>query len=87
MPLTYQIESSLVHKLLMSIIGSILVIGGYMIVWAYLDARWKGELDTRMEQIQQYMLKLDAHIKEPCHDVACERLKNLREYKNSYNGH
>jgi hypothetical protein len=50
-----------------------------MIVWAYLDARWKGQLDIKMEQIQAYMLKLDSHVVKPCHDIACERLKRLNE--------
>lgn len=55
-----------------------------MIIWAYLDAKWKGELDVRMEQIQQYMSKLDNHIKAPCHDVACERIQNLQDYKRNH---
>ena len=79
MPETYQIESGLVHKLLISIITAIIMIGGYMIAWAYVDARWKGELDVKMEQIQRYVIKLDEHIEKPCHDVACERLRNLNK--------
>ena len=85
MPATYQIESSLVHKLIISIITAIVMIGGYMIVWAYVDARWKGELDSKMEQIQRYMIKLDDHIAKPCHDVACERISGLQ--KGSEGGH
>ena len=81
MPETYQIESSLVHKLLISIITAIVMIGGYMIAWAYVDAHWKGELDIKMEQIQRYMIKLDDHIAKPCHDIACERIKGLQKHK------
>ena len=73
----YSVEKGLVHKLIMSIISAILLIGGYMIVWAYLDARWKGQLDIKMEQIQAYMMKLDDHVVKPCHDIACERLRNI----------
>ena len=80
MPGTYQIDSGLVHKILLSIMASIICVGGYMIVWAYLDARWKGELDVKMEQIQRYMIKLDDHIAKPCHDVACERIKGLQKH-------
>jgi hypothetical protein len=81
MPGTYQIDSSLVHKILLSIIASIVAVGGYMIVWAYLDARWKGELDVKMEQIQRYVTKLDDHIAKPCHDVACERIQGLQKHR------
>jgi len=75
---TYQIEKTLIHKLILSIIGGIFLIGGYMIAWAYLDAEWKGGMDQKIIEIGKYMSKLDSHIKEPCHKVACERLRNLK---------
>ena len=80
MPETYQIESSLVHKLIVSCISAIILIGAYMLGWAYVDASWKAKMDEKMEQIQKYMIKLDDHIARPCHDVACERLQELKKH-------
>lgn len=77
----YEISAQLVHKLIGAIIAAILAIGGYMALWAISDASWKARMDERWaivrEAISNFDSELDEHKGKPCHDVACERLRNL----------
>jgi len=75
---SYQISSSLVHKLIAAIISAIVLIGSYMIVWAINDANWKGRLEERWIDIERMVKDFREHEKKPCHDVACEKLKGLK---------
>ena len=75
----YQIEKGLVHKLILSIIGSILGVGAYMVVWGINDAAFKAKVMEYMIKVDVIEKELTVHVKIPCHDIACERLRNLKQ--------
>ena len=75
---SYQISSSLVNRLIAAIIIAIISIGGYMIVWAINDAQWKGRLEERWMTMEKFVKDFREHEKKPCHDVACEKLKSIK---------
>ena len=82
---TYQIDSGLVHKLIWTIIAAILSIGGYMVVWAINDSRFKQEVRTTLVHINRHIEQFERHMAEPCHDVACERFRIIEQHPHHRN--
>ena len=78
----YQLPARLVHNLIRSIFGSILVIGGYMIIWAINDAAWKAALDVRIGQIEETLKGMDMAGVLPRAD---ERLRALEGWRQDHN--
>jgi len=58
----YIIPTSLVSKLIIAIFGSLIGIGGYMVVWAINDGRWKTIIDERMASTQSTLKILQAAV-------------------------
>ena len=73
----YLIPAPLVNKAILSIIGGIVLIAGYMVVWAINDAAFKATVLGAIERIPVIERNLDRHEDKPCHDVACERFREL----------
>lgn len=73
----YLIPAPLVNKAILSIIGGIVLIAGYMVVWAINDAAFKATVLGAINKIPVIESKQDAHERKPCHDVACERFREL----------
>ena len=48
----YVVPTTLVHWAITSIIGGILAIGAYMVVWAINDAAWKSALEGKLVAIE-----------------------------------
>ncbi len=76
----YTIQSTLVNRLIGTIIASILAIGGYMIVWALNDAQFKAEVRSSLIEIRRNADNFEKHMERPCHDVACERLRQIERH-------
>ena len=72
----YELPARLVHNLIRSIFGTIVIIGGYMIIWAINDAAWKAQLDIRIEKIEQALMAIDAAGILP---RAEERIRSLEQ--------
>jgi hypothetical protein len=45
----YYLSARLVNKLIFSIFSGIIIIAGYMIVWAVNDGRWKSAQEVKLE--------------------------------------
>jgi hypothetical protein len=55
----YHVPSTLVHRALFSIIGGIVVIGGYMVIWAVNDSAFKARIEERLAQIERRMARME----------------------------
>lgn len=77
----YLIPAPLVNKAIMSIIGGIVLIAGYMVVWAINDAAFKVKVLGAIERIPVVEQSLDQHEDKPCHDVACERFRKFDKHE------
>jgi hypothetical protein len=55
----YHVPSALVHRALFSIIGGIVVIGGYMVIWAVNDSAFKARIEERLAQIERRMARME----------------------------
>ena len=73
----YLIAKPLVHKAIVSIISGIIVIAGYMIVWAVNDASWKAKQEARIELVL-------GEIDQGILDRADERVRVLEEWKRDH---
>ena len=51
----YTISAGLVHTAIVAIVGSLLGLCGYMIVWAINDAAWKARVDDKMSHVEQQL--------------------------------
>lgn len=58
----YFLPASLVNKIILSIVGSIIAIGMYMIGWAYNDVQWKTEQEQKFDRVEDKILSLDAKV-------------------------
>jgi hypothetical protein len=56
---TYKLPSTLVHRAIGSIIGSICLIGGYMVIWAVNDSAFKARIEERLIQIERRMARIE----------------------------
>ena len=52
---SYTISARLVHWGITSIISGIVVIGGYMVVWAINDSAWRARVTTEVNEIHERM--------------------------------
>jgi len=52
----YYLSAGLVNKLILSILTGIVVIAGYMIVWAVNDASWKASQETKLDAFQRVQM-------------------------------
>ena len=75
----YVISAPLVHKLIMSIIGGIVAIGAYMVIWALNDTEWKATITTRLEALREDVAEIKAETGEGQLNVARERLDTLED--------
>jgi len=73
----YKVSAPLVHWAITSIIGAIVILGGYMVVWAINDAEFKGEMRALLVTVTLIKRDVEEHDNKPCHDVACEKFKQL----------
>ena len=71
----YLIPAPLVNKAIISIIGSIFLIGAYMVVWAVNDASFKARVLSAIDRIPMIEARMQLHMDKPCHDVACVELE------------
>jgi hypothetical protein len=44
----YSVPAPLVHNILKSVVGAILILGGYMVVWGINDATFKATVITKL---------------------------------------
>jgi hypothetical protein len=65
---TYRIDAKLVNRLITSAITSIIVIGGYMLVWGLNDARFKSRVLIELSYLKERVIEIgedqDAHEHE-----------------------
>ena len=60
----YFVPASLVNKLIIAIFGSLVAVGGYMIVWAINDARWKAGQDANISGLRDEIGNLEQDIED-----------------------
>ena len=58
----YFLPASLVNKIMVSIVGSIFVVGAYMIGWAYNDVQWKTEQEQKFDRLEDQLRNTDSKI-------------------------
>ena len=72
-----EVDKKLVHRVLWSIVISIVSIGGYMIAWAVNFSGWQSKITEQVSYIVISVDKFNNHLQAPCHGVACEKLRTL----------
>ena len=75
----YEVPAKLVNWLVYSILGSLVAIGGYMVVWNRSDNEWKTSLMVRMESVQEKLGSLQ-------HKIDSGILPRTEERINALNG-
>ena len=74
---TYEIPVGLLNDLIMAIIGSILAIGAYMIVWAIADAKHKTAVIGRLKHLEELIEIHDSY--RAAHDIYTHKVDVLEQ--------
>ena len=78
----YEIPVSLLNDLILTIIGAILAIGAYMIIWAIHDAKHKVLVLTRLGMLEDLIKLHDTYRAE--HDRYAQRVETLSARLNDH---
>lgn len=70
----YFMPASLVNRLILAIVGAILAIGGYMVLWAMSDVAWKSTQELKINEIAKDMGALSEKHTDGIHPIAAERI-------------
>lgn len=73
----YAVPSRLVHAAILSIIGGMVGLGGYMATWAYSDIRFKTTTTDAISDMEREMHRLDSKIDGYPPQWLRERVVNL----------
>jgi hypothetical protein len=73
----YQVPAKLVNWLVYSILGALLTIGGYMVVWNRSDNAWKAVLMTRIDTMNESITELKLKVNTGVLPIAQQRLDSL----------
>ena len=60
----YWVSAKLVHRAIYSILGSLIVLGGYMAAWAYADAKWKATITERQNDVRMRLAEVERRVRE-----------------------
>ena len=71
------IEAALVNRCITAIMTAILAIGGYMVAWGIADAKWKGEVVTRLTAVENLLDVHDTYRKQS--DQSVKRLDDVEQ--------
>ena len=74
---SYEIPVSLMNDLIIAIIGAILGIGAYMIIWAIADAKYKVLVLSRLKGLEDLIQVHDSY--RASHDVYREKVDNMEQ--------
>lgn len=83
----YKISAGLVHKVLLSIIGGMLTIAAYMVLWALNDTGWKHSMTERIAAQDKEIAALKVQLSEGVLPVARQQLKELERRMNRVEAH
>ena len=81
---TYEIPVSLLNDLIVAIIGSIIGIGAYMVVWAIADAKHKTLVLNRLTQLENLIQLHDTY--RAGHDKVVQKVETLEQRMNDFTG-
>ena len=74
---TYEIPVGLLNDLIMAIIGAILAIGAYMIIWAIADAKHKTAVIGRLKHLEELIDIHDTY--RAAHDIYTHKVDVLEQ--------
>jgi CHASE3 domain sensor protein len=60
-----QISNKLISLLSSAILGALLAIAGYMVLWAINDSRWKGTMEEHTRNIEYRLSRLEHRTDAP----------------------
>jgi hypothetical protein len=80
MPDNYSVDSRLVNRLIYTVLAALLSIAGYMTAWALSFNSWQARVDAKLDEIMREVVMMEQHVQQPCHGVACERLRQLESH-------
>lgn len=86
---TYVVAATLVHRTILSIIGGIAIIAGYMVLWAIQDTGWKASTNTMLTEMRRDLEQIEERISADILPIAKERIEHLEEdlKEHKENGH
>ena len=71
----YVVPAPLMHRIMVAVLSSIIIIGGYMVMWAYNDAAFKSRMLTEMQFLKDRVVEIgeDQDEHEADHDYQSSR--------------
>lgn len=79
--------ATLVEAVIYAILAALIAVGGYMVVWAIVDSRWKGRTEQKLDSIEDTVETLEKRTEnlpkwENQIEVNTQRLAVLEQKRN-----